>query len=158
MATEDATATQVEIRSAQPDEAESLLTMYEWLFEPPSRPTTDWNPQRATAALSDAIASDDAAVLLAEADGEGLVGICVAYRDINSVRFGNRAWVEDLAVAPSHRSRGIGTRLLAAARGWARERGATHLELDTGRARTDAQRFYERQRPDHQGHSYTWEL
>jgi GNAT superfamily N-acetyltransferase len=86
------------------------------------------------------------------------VGICVTYQDIHSVRFGHRAWVEDLAVEPGHRSQGIGLRLLSAARDWARERGATHIELDTGTARTDAQRFYERQGPSHRGISYSWEL
>ena len=33
-------------------------------------------------------------------------------------------------------------------RGWARERGATHLELDSAEARLDAHRFYEREGAD----------
>jgi GNAT superfamily N-acetyltransferase len=77
---------------------------------------------------------------------------------MHSVRFGYRAWVEDLAVAPAHRSQGVGKQLLEAAKAWARERGATHLELDTAEDRTDAQRFYERERPDHRSISYGWEL
>jgi GNAT superfamily N-acetyltransferase len=109
-------------------------------------------------ALREAIDSDDSLVLIADSEEEGPVGLCVAYQDIHSVRFGRRAWVEDLAVAPRQRSQGIGSRLLAAACDWARERGATHLELDTGRARVDAQRFYERQGADHSGISYSFEL
>ena len=80
------------------------------------------------------------------ADDEGvLVGICTAYQDLHSVRYGYRAWVEDLAVDPERRSRGVGKALMDAAKEWARERGATHLELDSALARTDAHRFYERE-------------
>ena len=72
-----------------------------------------------------------------------LVGACTVNLDILSVRFGQRARVEDLAVHPRHRSRGTGKLLLAAAKVWARERGATHLE--SGEARADAHRFYRRE-------------
>ena len=33
-----------------------------------------------------------------------------------------------------------------------------HLELDTGLARKDAQRFYEREQPNTTGYSYSWAL
>src|SRR6266511_2494159 len=97
------------------------------------------------------------AALVAE-DGDGLIGLCTAYLELNSVRFGQRCWVEDLAVDPRRRSQGVGGRLLDAAADWARGRGATHIELDTGLARTDAQRFYERREPDAVGYSYSWRL
>jgi GNAT superfamily N-acetyltransferase len=66
--------------------------------------------------------------------------------------------VEDLAVDPERRSRGAGKALLDAAKEWARERGATHLELDSGTARTDAHRFYEREGPSWDGKQYSWVL
>ena len=66
--------------------------------------------------------------------------------------------MEDLAVDPDSRSHGVGARLLEAARDWARAEGATHLELDTAEARTDAQRFYERERPSGRSISYAWKL
>ena len=96
-------------------------------------------------------------VLVARAD-VAIVGICTTYLDFESVRFGRRAWVEDLAVHTERRSLGIGKRLLDAAKDWARERGATHLELDSGHARTDAHRFYERERPSWSSISFGWEL
>jgi len=77
---------------------------------------------------------------------------------VNSVRFGLRCWVEDLAVDPSCRSLGIGKALFDAVKRWAKERGATHLELDTGVARADAHRFYEREAPHAKGYSYSWSL
>ena len=147
----------VEVRAVGPGEEERLLPMYEWLFEPPGRTPPQWDPGRAVVALRQAIESHDAVVLVAEA-GQVEVGICVAYQDIHSVRFGFRAWVEDLAVHPEWRSQGVGPRLLEAVRAWACERGATHVELDTGEGRGDAQRFYERLGPDYRGISYTWEL
>jgi GNAT superfamily N-acetyltransferase len=96
-------------------------------------------------------------VLVAAADGR-LVGFCTAYQDLHSVRFGYRAWVEDLAVDPERRSQGIGKALLDAAKDWARERGATHLELDSALARTDAHRFYEREGAEYKSFSFGWTL
>ena len=48
--------------------------------------------------------------------------------------------------------------LLKAAREWARKAGATHLELDSGLARTDAHRFYEHEGGTRQSYSFGWEL
>jgi GNAT superfamily N-acetyltransferase len=165
---------EIEVRAAVPGEEHRIVGLYEWLFAPPgSRPAT-WDERRATIALRQAIDSHDACVLVAaeawdsadpatsggeaEEGGGTFVGFCTAYQDLHSVRFGYRAWVEDLAVDPAHRSRGIGARLLAAAREWARERGATHLELDSADARMDAHRFYEREGAGYRSVSFGWEL
>jgi GNAT superfamily N-acetyltransferase len=148
----------IDIRAAREDEVEHLIPLYEWLFAPPGSVPSQWDPRRAAAALRQAIDSHDACVLVAEADDGELVGFCTGYQDLHSVRFGYRAWVEDLAVHPERRAQGIGTKLLDAARTWARERGATHLELDSSEARTDAHRFYERERPSWVSRCYAWEL
>ncbi|HSI81666.1 MAG TPA: GNAT family N-acetyltransferase [Solirubrobacterales bacterium] len=148
---------EIEIRAARADEVERLIPLYDWLFAPPASTPALWDPNRAAVALSDAITCHDACVLVAATDRR-LVGICTAYLDLHSVRFGYRAWVEDLAVDPVRRSAGIGKRLLDAAKDWARERGATHLELDSSDARADAHRFYERERPSWRSRSYAWEL
>jgi GNAT superfamily N-acetyltransferase len=148
---------EVEIRRAEPGEEESLLVAWEWLFEPQGRRPASWEPRRATAALAQAIGSPDALVLVAEAD-EQVVGFCTAYYGPHTVRFGMRVWLEELAVHPHHRSKGVGAALLDAAKDWARERGAAHLKLDSFTARTDAHRFYERERPSYDSLSYTWEL
>ncbi len=147
----------VEIRAAKAGEEPELLAAYEWLFAAPGARPPRWDPDRAAAALAEAIAGERSAVLVAE-DSGAIVGICAAYLDLNSVRYGLRCWVEDLAVEPEARSRGIGGALLDAASDWARERGATHLELDTSLARTDAQRFYERRDPVGTGFIYSWKL
>jgi GNAT superfamily N-acetyltransferase len=145
------------VREALPEEVERVLGMYEWLFAPPGSVPPRWDPGRAREAIAQAIGDPSSAVFVAEQRGE-LLGLCTAYLDLNSVRYGPRCWVEDLAVSPQHRSQGVGGTLLDAAESWARERGATHFELDTGLAREDAQRFYDRREPSTKGYSYSWQL
>jgi GNAT superfamily N-acetyltransferase len=145
------------IREAVPAEVERVLGMYEWLFAPPGSVPPGWDAERARIAIADAISDQSSAVLVAEHRGE-LLGLCTAYLDMNSVRFGSRCWVEDLAVSPEHRSRGVGKALLAAAKDWARERGASHLELDSSDLRADAHRFYERELPTWTSRCFAWEL
>jgi GNAT superfamily N-acetyltransferase len=145
------------IREALPEEVERVLGMYEWLFAPPGSIPPRWDPDLARAAIADAIADQSATVLVAEHRGD-LLGLCTAYLDLNSVRFGPRCWVEDLAVGPEHRSQGVGKALLDAAKEWARDRGASHLELDSADIRTDAHRFYEREDPSWRSVCFAWEL
>ena len=145
------------LRPARDDDAPRLVAAYEWLFAPPGSRSPGWDPAVAEQRLRNVIAAEGSEVIVAQ-DGGDLVGLCTVYRDIHSVRFGDRAWVEDLAVHPGHRSRGIGKALLDAAKGWARERGASHLELDSGLARPDAHRFYERERPSWTSMSFGWML
>ena len=147
----------IEVRAAREGEEQAIVALYEWLFAPPGSRPAAWDERRAAVALRQAIESHDSCVLVAECDGP-LVGLCTVYQDLHSVRFGCRAWVEDLAVDPRHRSRGVGKALLDAARAWARERGSTHLELDSAEARTDAHRFYEREGAQYRSVCFGWEL
>ena len=150
-------ASDFEVRAARAGEEEAIVPLYEWLFAPPGSTPAAWDPKRAAVALRQAIESHDCAVLIADADGE-LIGFVTGYQDLHSVRFGYRAWVEDLAVQPDRRSQGVGKALLDAAKGWARERGASHLELDSALARTDAHRFYEREGAEYTSYSFGWTL
>ncbi len=138
-----------------PEEVERVLGMYEWLFAPPgSRAARAGTPIERASALAEAIAAPGEHVLVAEHRGE-LLGLL---HRLPRARFGSlrpRCWVEDLAVSPEHRSQGVGKALLDAAKDWAREQGATHLELDSGEARPDAHRFYEREEPTWRGYQYT---
>jgi GNAT superfamily N-acetyltransferase len=145
------------IREAEEDEVEPLLAMYQWLFEESGTPRW-WDEDRAGKALREAIAAESSTILIAQSDDGELIGLISAYLDLDSVRFGLRCWVEDLAVHPEHRSVGIGKALMDAGMQWARQHGATHFELDTGLARTGAQRFYERENPLTKGYSYSWRL
>jgi GNAT superfamily N-acetyltransferase len=152
-----ADAMNVVVTAAEPEDAERIVDAYTWLFAPPGGTPPRWDPEQAAVRLRRAAGSDGAVVLVAR-DGGEVVGFCTVYDDIESVRFGRRAWVEDLAVHPERRSLGTGKRLLDAAKAWARERGATHLELDSADARLDAHRFYERERPSWRSTSFGWQL
>ena len=150
-------ATGIEVRAASHADIEELISAYEWLFAPPGSTPPAWDERRAAVALGQAMDSHDAAVLVATGDSGEIVGFVTGYLDIHSVRFGYRCWVEDLAVDPARRSEGIGKALIAAIRGWAKERGATHLELDSADARLDAHRFYVREGADPGSRSFRWD-
>lgn len=145
------------VRVAEPADTEALVAAYAWLFEPPGSQPHTWDERRAAVALRQAMESHDSAVLIAAGESGEIIGFVTGYLDIHSVRFGYRCWVEDFAVDPARRSRGVGKALLEAIRGWARERGATHLELDSADARTDAHRFYEREGGDGGSRSFRWD-
>jgi GNAT superfamily N-acetyltransferase len=139
---EDSTLTDIRIRPATPTDEDGVLALYPELFEPPGLRPPDYSIERAREGYREFVGSDHADVLLAVRGGRivGLASVCV---DIRSVRYGLRCWLEDLVVTSGERSKGVGRALLAAASAWARERGCTHLELDSGLARADAHRFYE---------------
>src|SRR5258708_19555089 len=96
-------------------------------------------------------------VVLGRVGGE-LGGVGTGYDDMESVRFGRRVWVEDLAVHPDMRSLGIGKQLLDEAKQWAQARGATRLQLDSAESRTAAHRFYEREHPSFRSICFGWLL
>jgi len=146
----------VEVRAAKIDEADAVVPLYEWLFDPPGGRPPQWDPEVAAGRLREAIAATGSIVLLA-ADLDRFVGVCTAYLDLHSVRFGRRCWVEDLAVDPERRSQGIGKALLAAALDWAAANGASHLELDSGMERTDAHRFYDREGANRRSICFGWD-
>lgn len=145
----------VEIREASADDTAAVLDGYEWLFAPPGSVPPGWDRDEAAERLGVAIGSEAAAVLVAD-DGGRVVGICTAYLDLLSVRYGVRCWVEDLAVEPECRSAGVGRGLLTAARDWAAANGASHLELDSGDERLDAHRFYLREGANVTSRSFGW--
>ena len=149
--------TMVTVRPARPEDAGVVLAAYEWLFEPPGARPPGWDVARAGARFQRTVSSDRSTLLLAESDGV-VAGFVSIYLDLESIRFGQRAWIEDLAVHPAHRSQRIGQRLLEAARHWARERGADRISLESGEARVDAHRFYMREAPDWRSRSFGWNL
>lgn len=147
----------VVVEPASAEDAARVAAMYEWLFDPPGIRPAGWALDRAAEAIRRTVSADGSVILIARL-GDELVGFCSAYDDLDSVRFGRRVWIEDLAVDPHHRSQGIGRQLLNEAKRWARSRGAARLALDSAEARTDAHRFYEREQPSWRSISFGWEL
>ncbi len=133
--------TELSIRPATAGDEAAVLDLMQELFEPPGVTPDGYTRERARAGFQRYVEDKAGDVLLAEGDGT-LIGLASVYVDIPSMRFGTRCWLEDLLVTSARRSTGVGRRLLEAATDWARVRGCTHLELDSGNARKDAHRFY----------------
>lgn len=77
---------------------------------------------------------------------EGERAVCVAgFRTGESLAWGRFLYVDDLVTAPEARSRGHGRALFAWLAERARAEGCGELHLDSGVARRDAHRFYERE-------------
>jgi aminoglycoside 6'-N-acetyltransferase len=85
--------------------------------------------------------------LLAEVDGR-VVGMIELWlqtpEDEGSARLPARRADFGISVSPGWQGRGLGTALLKAAEAWARERGATRMQLHVTAANTGAVRLYER--------------
>lgn len=78
-------------------------------------------------------------VLIAELNNQEVGFLVLSFV---SALTGLRAWIDDLAVDPVFRRKGIGQALVEAGIRRASERGATHLFLDTSRGNPDARDFY----------------
>lgn len=83
------------------------------------------------------------AVIVAELGAE-VVGMVTVQLVVSTAEGGPAGLVEDMVVAQAHRLRGTGRWLLRAAEAWARERGATRLQLLADRENAPALAFYER--------------
>jgi ribosomal protein S18 acetylase RimI-like enzyme len=117
-------------------EAARLLDAFNREYDEPT-PGVEKLTERARQLISDG----EITVLLA--GGEPPAGLA-------QVRFfpsvwseGQEAYLEELYVAPDRRGEGLGRELLDAAIQLARERGATHLELNTSEDDTAALALYE---------------
>lgn len=134
------------------------MTGLEWLFAPPGSRPPDWDRDRAIARSAQVLAQEDATLFEARSPENQLVGVASVYLDILSVRFGRRASIEDLAVHPEWRSRGVGAALLTAARAWAYDHGADYVFLESGLARTEAHRFYLREGATQAAAAFRWTI
>jgi GNAT superfamily N-acetyltransferase len=88
----------------------------------------------------------------------GEVRAVAGYRYLDLLFSGLTLYVDDLITDPRHRSSGHGRALLGWLRDEARLKGCTTLTLDSGVQRTDAHRFYFRERMHIQGYHFTLAL
>lgn len=83
-------------------------------------------------------------LLLVAECGKHVIGMCSAQLLVSTAEGGWKALVEDLVVAEAFRGRGVGERLLAAAREWAAGHDVKRLDLLADRDNTGGLRFYDR--------------
>jgi GNAT superfamily N-acetyltransferase len=81
-------------------------------------------------------------VLVAESDN-GLVGHVITTRSFDVQLGAPTRWIADLYVEPSHRSRGLGRKLMAAVARQAVGEGAACLQWFMAPGNEEAERFYE---------------
>jgi GNAT superfamily N-acetyltransferase len=144
----------VRVRPAEAGDFEAVTRLLAELGRPKVKPSDE---RAAREVYLRHIERDDAASLVAEADGE-IVGFCsLEFRDRLN-RLTRQAWVPDLIVTESARSTGAGRALLSAAFDVAREHGCYELTLESGWKREVAHRFYEIAGMSRDGYYFTYSL
>ncbi|QKW25163.1 GNAT family N-acetyltransferase [Streptomyces seoulensis] len=93
--------------------------------------------------------ADDGSPDGADPDGRTYVAVgpggrLVGFAAVSYAAWNRRLVVEDIEVAPAHRGRGVGRRLMDRAVGFARERGAAHVWLEVTNVNAPAIRAYRR--------------
>ena len=147
------------VRPFTRSDIDRLVPAFGWLVDPPGDQPREGDEDEVFGSLCMLFEDPDGTALLAEdTETKALLGFCTIYCHLQSVRYGRRAWVEDLAVDPKSRSRGIGKSLLAAAKLWAVANQATHLELDSPTGRIAAHRFFRREFPTWETVCFGWRL
>ena len=145
----------VAIRLARVEEIDRVLPLYESLFEPPARALRAGRKSGRRARSRRRSGRPTAR----SGSRSAMVGLSAcALRTSTSTRCASGG---DAGLRPGGRPRELTGNRRRAARGGptlGEGRGATHLELDTAEARTDARRFYERERPSWRSISYGWRL
>ena len=117
------------------DELVPLFDAYRQFYDQPSDLTRARNWLRAR------IGANESVVLIAERDGLP-VGFTQLYPMYSSVQTA-RIWVlNDLYIPPEERRLGVATALLKAALEYARNDGASRLQLETGRRNEAARALY----------------
>ncbi len=131
-----------EVRLARPADREAVLA----LLVAQLREHRIDTPETAIAFALDGLMAhaERGAVLVALVDG-GVVGIAALSAMWTLEHGGPAMWLEELYIAPSHRGRGIGRLLLAAAVDAARARGARTLDLEVDATHARAAHLYARE-------------
>jgi GNAT superfamily N-acetyltransferase len=130
------------VRRANAGDIEALARLLTVLFsiEADFRPDPD-RQRRGLRAMLDA--PDQRCVLVAERGG-AVIGMVTAQLLISTAEGAPSAVVEDMVVEEAAQGQGVGRLLLHSIENWARDRGATRLQLLADRENAPALGFYER--------------
>jgi diamine N-acetyltransferase len=132
----------VALRPASPADVETLLEMIRAFYVEDG--TIHFVPDRLRLAVEELMDDPSLGRLwLIDADRKG-VGYLVAVWGFSLEWHGRDAFVDELYVEPSHRSRGIGSRALALAEAECRSAGIRALHLEVERPNTRALELYRR--------------
>lgn len=116
----------VAIRPARQQDLEQLVELLRLLFSVEEDFNIDFGKQYQGLALM--LNNDRGQVLAAEVDGR-VVGMVTGQLVVSTAEGGPSVLVEDMVVASGQRGRGVGRALLTALAHWARQQGATRMQL-----------------------------
>jgi len=124
----------IHLRDAVASDADAIASLLSELGHP--TPSADV-PSRLAAVLN-----DNGAVVVAVDDADRPLGLMSLSRHVALHAPGPIAYITALVTAGAARRRGVGQRLVAAAKEWAREQGCVRLSVTSAERRTDAHAFY----------------
>ena len=133
------------IRNALHADLEPLVALLKELFSIEADFAVDERRQRRGLSLMLDGCGKHRCVKVAEAQGR-VVAMCTAQLVVSTAEGAFSALVEDLVVTECMRGRGIGVAVLAAVEAWARQHGATRLQLLADKENQQALIFYQKQR------------
>ena len=134
-----------ELRIIEPTDPQGILLAPGWLTraEPVHRQLRERLPDDYPRRMNEVFANGARMVLAVE--GEAVRGLAV-WRIIENTYEGRRLYIDDLVTDIAYRSRGVGHFLIGWLEMCARALGCDVLALDSGSQRTEAHRFYFRER------------
>ena len=104
----------------------------------------DASAERLERLLEKVVASAERGFLLLARDHGRMVGVAYVATILSAEHCGIVAWLEELYVAPDHRSQGIGTALVSAVLARARETGIVAMDLEIDVSHNRAESLYRR--------------
>jgi ribosomal protein S18 acetylase RimI-like enzyme len=128
------------VRSARREDLPAVTALLEVLGRPSPGAGQE---ERFRAVYEEQLGDPGTHHLVAEGDGE-LVGFCSLHFRGRLNQSQLEAWIPDLVVSPATRRQGVAQVLLEVAVLAARERDCHQLTLESGYARAEAHRLYER--------------
>lgn len=126
-------------RKARHGDLDELTALLHLLFS--LEADFDWDEYKQHQGLTLMLNNSRGCVLVAENKGR-IVGMCTGQVVISTAEGGPAVLVEDVVVAQEARGQGVGRALLEAMASWARERGATRMQLLADANNTSALQFY----------------
>lgn len=123
----------ISVRTFADADTDSVIALWQHTF--PEYNAADKPHREPRRSIANKVAMDDGLFFVAT-DGGTLIGTVMAGYD------GHRGWLYSLAVAPTHRRRGVGTALLKHAEAALAARGCLKLNLQVLASSADAPAFY----------------
>ena len=131
---------EVDIRAARAQDLPAMVGLLRLLFSLEKDFCIDQERQRR--GLLMLLASPGARLLAAQAEGR-VVGMVSGQLVVSTSEGALSLWAEDLVVEPAWRGQGVGRGLMTSLAAWARERGATRLQLLADRENQAGVQFHQ---------------